>query len=209
MCGSGNASGMLIQPPTTESTARTASGAHMMAGDSEQGDRVYESGLEEHPGDFMLNFDYAFALSMHERWEESIRYFMRCIAIRSDVAGVWRGLGNSYLKHDEPARGIAALTKACEIEPRHGPTFVDLAEALFDHGELDAAMEQAANASKLVPSKAAPHGIMGRVLMKHGKYEEALPRLETCHSLGKEDRTWTGPTEKWLNECREHIQKHD
>lgn len=174
-----------------------------MARAVESADDVYHVALENYPGDFMLNFDYAYGLTHQQRWEESIRYYMRCIAIRHDVSGIWRGLGNAHLKNDEQERGIAALEKSCRLEPDYGPSYVDLSEAYLAEGQFDFAIARATKASELLPNRAAPAGVLGRALMARGDYAAALMQLRKCKELSENDPAFDGPIDKWIAECEQ------
>ena len=178
---------------------------YIMAKAPEKGDAIYEIGLWEYPSDFMLNFDYAHAMALQERWQEAIRLYMRCLVIRPKVAGVWRSLGNAYRHTRELDQSRNALERAITIEPKHGPTHADLAQTLFDAGETDKALIHARIAADLSPQSAMAFGLIGRVLMIQKKYKEALPMLQKCHDLSQKDSSFNGLSKQWLNECRQKL----
>ncbi len=78
-------------PPRTLSWLGTA---YEMAGQTDRADAVFETGLARHPHDLMLAFDYGYLLSGQQRWQQAARMFHRCLAIRSDVSGIWLNLAD-------------------------------------------------------------------------------------------------------------------
>lgn len=103
-------------------------------GDTDILDEVLGQALLRYPGDFMLNFDYAFMTQSLGRWEESIRYYMRCIAIRPKSAGIWRCLGTAYRELEDLQGSLEALERSVELD-QHAPTYVDLAKTQLALGE--------------------------------------------------------------------------
>ena len=115
-----------------------------MAGASERSDEVFRLALHEYPSDFMLNFDFAYVMAQEQRWAGAIRYFLRCTAIRPDVAGVWHALGNAFRENGELELSKQALQSSIELEPDHAPIHVDLAQTLLAVRDFASAESSAA-----------------------------------------------------------------
>ncbi|MEQ1826867.1 MAG: tetratricopeptide repeat protein, partial [Pirellula sp.] len=101
-----------------------------IANAADRSDEIFHLAVSHYPSDFMLNYDFAYALVGQRRWPEAIRYFMRCVAIRPDVAGVWRALGNAFRENGELQRSQEALQRSIQLSPNHQPTLVDLEKTL-------------------------------------------------------------------------------
>ncbi|HEY6564792.1 MAG TPA: protein kinase, partial [Pirellulaceae bacterium] len=97
-----------------------------MAGATKRADEVFQMGRLQYPGDLMLNFDYAYMMAHQERWQEAIRYYSRCLAVRPDVPGIWRSLGVALRHTRELPASRQALERATLLEPDHAATHVDL-----------------------------------------------------------------------------------
>jgi serine/threonine protein kinase len=173
----------------------------LMSGDAQRFDEVSQLGIRTHPGDLMLTHDYAYGLVAMERWQEAIRMFTRCLALRDDVAGIWQGLGMAHVEVEEFASARDALERACELEPGYAPNWSRLGELLLTM-ELPADALAAGRRSVATdPDAAGGHGVVGRALLGLGRPAEALPELERCHALGAADPTWHQPSQEWLDSC--------
>ncbi|MCP4251526.1 MAG: protein kinase [bacterium] len=178
-------------------------------GFADRGDALYADALRIAPADFMLNFDIAYSLVHQERWQEAIRYQMRCLTIRPDSAGVWRGMGTALRETGELAESRSALERAVELQPDHAPILVDLAETLLAVPDYTAAVETAERALGMQPDLALAHGCLGRALQRLDRLVEALAALERCHDLGSKTPSWSHPSAEWVAECKRLIEKKD
>ncbi len=167
----------------TTLTPRTLSWLATMynvAGAIEPTDRVFHLALDRHPDDFMLNFDFAYTLESQLRWPEAIRYFLRCTALRPDVAGVWRGLGNAYYHNAEPIRAQEALAKAVSLAPQHRESKLDYARVLLELNRYSDAESQARAAIELGCDLPVAQFHLANALYQQHRYAEALVALEKC-----------------------------
>lgn len=151
-----------------------------VAGAVESTDRVFHLALDRHPDDFMLNFDFAYALESQQRWPEVIRYFLRCSALRPDVAGVWRGLGNAYFRNHELPRAQEALAKAVTLAPKHRESKLDYAGVLLDLHRYTDAESMSRAAIDLGCDLPMAHFRLATALYHQQRYAEALVALEKC-----------------------------
>ena len=90
-------------------------GAYFTAGEPDKCDEVFEIAVREYPSDLMLNFDIAFTLYYMGRWQKSIRYYHRCLALRPDVPGLWKSLSLALEKADEKEAARAAMERSKEL----------------------------------------------------------------------------------------------
>lgn len=155
------------------------------AGASELADSVFYRALERFPDDFMLNFDFAYTLENQQRWPECIRYFLRCTALRPDVAGVWRALGNAYQKNGESARATEALAKAVRLAPQHWPTHADLGKVLLQQGKHIEAESELAIATRANCDSPSVFLSLAEALFHLNRFEEALVAIANCEELNQ------------------------
>lgn len=90
--------------------------SYMMVGAMKECDRVFEIALEKYPHDLMLNHDYGYALYHQQRYQEATRMYHRCLAMRDDVAGLWKSLAATLEKLDEKEAAEKARSRAAELD---------------------------------------------------------------------------------------------
>ena len=97
---------------------------YTMAGAADESDRIFKLAIQQYSGDFMLNFDYAYALANTNRWQEAIRIYHRCLAIRPDVPGIWKNLSVALeeVGEEEAAREAEQRFEELSFEQASEPT---------------------------------------------------------------------------------------
>jgi serine/threonine protein kinase/Flp pilus assembly protein TadD len=200
--------GVDLATPTPRTMSWLAN-VYAMAGEPKRGDGVFRTALRYHPDDFMLNFDYAYGLTYQQRWQEAIRYYMRCLALRPEESGIWREMGKALRKTEELEASREALARSIELKPEHAATYVDLAETLIAMGEHDAAVTAAKQAMDRREAYAQAYGCLGRALMEKGDLDEAHAALTECRRLDEADRLVNLPSADWLAECERRIAERD
>jgi serine/threonine-protein kinase len=198
--------------PLDSLTPRTLSWlatVYYMAGSPSKADDVFHQAVAWHPANFMLNFDFAYVLAAQKRPAEAIRYYVRCVAIRPDVAGIWRALGNAYRDNQEYERSREALQRSIAISPDHKATYLDLGKtylALSDFAAAEGALQTATEAKR--PS-AETYYLLGRSLHEQQRLAEAIVALERCLQLLKTDPAAAGDlaqsAEELLHECKKSL----
>lgn len=176
-----------------------------MIGDFEQSDEVYRRAIALHPGDFMLNFDYALTLGPRKRWHDAIRAYSRVQALRPRNSGVWRALGLALRETREYAASIDALKQSIVLQPDHGPTHADLAHSLRLDKQLDAALESARRAAELSPRLALVQAELGHVHRDREEWREALTAYQAAKAAAAYDKSWREPVVEWIAECERRI----
>ena len=90
--------------------------SYQLVGNDRRADEIQSFALTRHPGDLLLNFEYATTQMRVEDWDQAIRYYLRCTAIRPSVPGVWRSLSEAYRKNGETEAAAHALEVAARLE---------------------------------------------------------------------------------------------
>ncbi|QDV62069.1 serine/threonine-protein kinase [Crateriforma conspicua] len=85
-------------------------------GNEERSEEIQRYALMQHPADLMLNFEYATTLMNEGRYEHAIRYYMRCTALRPNVAGIWRSLADAFVASGETDAANDAMKIAIGLE---------------------------------------------------------------------------------------------
>lgn len=189
--------------PLDSLSARTLSWLatmYIVAGEPDRANELFYFGVHRFPTDFMFNFDFAYSLESQERWSDAIRYHLRCTALRPDVSGTWRALGNAYLKNDEHARALEALTRANELRPNHAPLMVDLAEAHIGAERFAEALALLEQAQTLGNDEVRTRILLSTALLKQNHPDRALAIL-------LETKERTGLSEEQLAEINRLIEQ--
>ena len=84
--------------------------------DFERANELFQEGLELHPRDVMLTYDYAFNLFHQQRYQEAARMYHRCLVLRDDVSGLWNSLAQTLDKLDEKEAAEKARKKAVSLK---------------------------------------------------------------------------------------------
>ncbi len=174
----------------------------LMSGAIERCDEVFYRTLIDHPDDLMLNFDFAYALASTKRWPDAIRYYLRCVAIRPDVAGAWRALGNAYRENGEHHRSQESLQRAIELQSNHAPTYIDYAKSLKCTDSFDEMVTAIATAHRLGRPTSESLCLMGEARFGQSKFTEALLAFEQSAELSAK------PSEEileWITQCKNQI----
>ncbi len=178
---------------------------YAMTTEPQRAEELFRTALRFHPDDFMLNFDYAYGLAWRQRWQEAIRYYMRCLALRPEESGIWRAMGNAMRETGELENSREALERSIELKPEHAATYVDLAETLVAMDAPDAAATAARQAIARQDDFAQAHGALGRALMTTGDLDGALAALKRCRELDEANPLVTLDSAQWLADCEQRL----
>lgn len=184
---------------------------YQMARNPERSNEIHQMALKEHPDDLMLNFDFALTLSAQKDWNRAIRYYMRCTALRPELPGIWRGLGNCYRENGELVLSRDTLEYAVELQPEHGPGYLDLAATCLAQKDFEATVTWSEKALQQKVDAVKAWSLIGNASMGLERFAEALAAYEKCHELATEQKRnkTKYPTEEWLKKCREKIAEKE
>ncbi len=178
---------------------------YAMAGQTKRADEIFYFAIDQHPDDFMLNFDFAYTMESQNRWPEVVRYFLRCTALRPDVSGVWRALGNAFRENQELDRAREAMLHAVLLAPKHSPTQVDLARihiALGQYPEAESAARTAIEHGCNLPM--APY-CLAQSLFHQKRFAEALVACGDCDTLNRSNPGYAVNTERLMAGCKQNL----
>ncbi len=173
-----------------------------MVGEKEQAEAVMREALMREPDNVMTNYDYALSLQSQGSWDLAIRYYLRCVALRPNVSGVWQCLGVAHFNLKEYADARQALEEAVKLNANHAPTRTDLAEVLLETKDLKSAEEHAAEATRINPDYGLAYLILGRAQMLQGNLERAQKNLEKAIQFNGLSPLRKSECEAWIQECK-------
>jgi serine/threonine-protein kinase len=168
---------------------------------------------EQHPADFWVNADLAWALlkaASPERdrmgqiephnllavpadkvsrpeWTEAVRFLTAAIALRPDSAGAHLNLGLAMEGNGRLDEAIACFQKAIELDPKYAIAHNNLGGALELKGQRDAAVVSLKKAIELEPNNAFLYVNLVNVLRKKGQVDDGIAMYRKAIELGLKD----------------------
>jgi len=82
-----------------------------------------------------------------------------------------------FLSHVDLDASLKEYEKEIELHPSHVYARIEASYLYLKQGQLDKSLSDAQAAAKLAPQIAAPHNLIGRVLLEMDKTSEAIPEL--------------------------------
>jgi tetratricopeptide (TPR) repeat protein len=122
----------------------------------------------EHPDDFWINFDLAYAVDFGQQRDEAIRFYTAALSIRPGHTATACLLGRALHRQGRLDEAIALYRKTIESNPRSVYAYWGHAEALEAQGKLDEAIALLREASESRPDDT-------------DFLNELAWRLATCH----------------------------
>jgi serine/threonine protein kinase/Flp pilus assembly protein TadD len=142
-----------------------------------------------YPGDFW-SYD-ALACNLHyfhSQSEEAIRYYTAALALRPHNPAECVNLGNALSRTGDLDGAIAAYREALDGHPDYVKARLPLAEALERKGDLDGALAELREAARFA-NHASSHLLLGNVLFRSGRRDEAIASYRKAIALDPNSRT--------------------
>src|SRR5688572_3365859 len=96
-------------------------------------------------------------------------------------------IGVAYLEQFEPAKAVEAFRRALKIDPELKIVQTNLAIALFNAQEIDAARLQAENALKAYPNRLQLHYLLGLIARNQNRTEDAVGSFQRVLKVDPQD----------------------
>jgi tetratricopeptide (TPR) repeat protein len=127
----------------------------------------------QHPADFWLAFNLAFALADTDR-AESAGWYRVALAIRPTSAVAYSNLGAALRDQRKLDDAVAACPKAIALDPNFAEAYNTLGLALRDQRKLDDAIAAFRQAIKINPKYAHAYDNLGFTLWRLRKLDDAV-----------------------------------
>jgi tetratricopeptide (TPR) repeat protein len=152
---------------------------------------VLRRAQRRHPGDYWINFKFAYGLD----WEppplqdqtEAIRFYTAAIACRPRAAPAHFYLGHVLNQRGRVDEAIAELQTATELDPDYALASAWLSRIYLDRGQTEQAIAEARRLLERNVSDADAHVAMAGVLLSGGKANEAIQEFEAAITLKPTD----------------------
>jgi tetratricopeptide (TPR) repeat protein len=132
------------------------------------------------PPDARRRFDEAGRALLERKPQACERLLAGVIERAPDCFEVRRMMGVALRMQGRHADAVEHLEPACRLQPRDGMAWMDLAIALYENGQAEAALEAAHKATGLVPGHAGLWFNRGRMLKLQGAMVDAGTCLSTA-----------------------------
>jgi serine/threonine protein kinase/Flp pilus assembly protein TadD len=171
-----------VPPGTLAYLGRSAGQRGMM----KEGVEILRAAYREHPDDFWINADLAYACTVLKPplWEEALRHYAAALALRPRNARLYLNISQVLFKKGEYDAGVVACRKAIALQPDFAFAHNNLG-ALFLHlNKLAEAEAETRLAIKFQPAWAYPYNNLGRILAEHPlRYQEAFEAFNKALAL--------------------------
>ncbi|MDZ7363531.1 MAG: tetratricopeptide repeat protein [candidate division KSB1 bacterium] len=111
-----------------------------------------------------------------QEYRRAIGYYQKELAI-NPAAIPWRGMGRAYVELGKVDSAAYAFQNAIARDSLYAPAHFSLALLLEDEGEIDKALWHARKASQIEKDNLEYRYLVGELLVRSRKYEEALALL--------------------------------
>lgn len=152
-------------------------------GDYSAAEQSFSTAARQQPANFDAQFGHGRVLQAMSRVAESVRAYLRALAIRPDHFEANLNLATAYITLDGPAQALPYAQRAVQLQPDNGPAHANLGaiySALGRHREAVTHYEAAAELMRLTPALLLN---MAESLGKLDRYDEMVVTLETANRI--------------------------
>ncbi|MBN2493932.1 MAG: tetratricopeptide repeat protein [Deltaproteobacteria bacterium] len=120
-------------------------------------------------------------------YDQAEQNFSRAIQLGQGIALGYARFGRMWLHKGEPAKAVAMLNQAIEKDFTNVDFRLDLARALAQTGEQQAARKEYAKVIEQAPDRFAPHAELADLLLALGDMEAAIASYGRAAALDRKD----------------------
>ncbi len=150
---------------------------------------AFRSALSHNPGHNDAKFATAYLLNAMGGFDEAHDLLGELVAAMPDNADAFYQLGKSCQGKDDIAGAIDHFRRAIAIDADHFEAIRDLASVLTISGAFAEAEELLKRALENRPDDIESQFYFGNLLSESGRHQDALPYLETVHTLARTPAT--------------------
>ncbi len=133
----------------------------------------------ENPDDLYL----AGAAMLEQNVQGASTVLEKYVALRSDNAGAWMGLGIAYVQQEHYAQARKPLERALELDPTLAEAEYELGVVAKNEAKADEAVQHLQKALQLQPKHAGALRILGNLYLQSGELEKAQETLERAEAV--------------------------
>jgi protein O-mannosyl-transferase len=122
-----------------------------------------------------------------QRLEEALPYLTSSLSRRPADAGLLSRVAISLAAAGRQEEAIVMFRRASDVDPNDGASQLNLATALFDHREFEAAAAPAQRAVALRANDRTAHELLGRIWAVKGQFKDAQREFELALKIAPGD----------------------
>jgi Flp pilus assembly protein TadD len=143
----------------------------------------FRRALAVNPRDADVHHGFAFYLIAMERRDEARAEAAEAHRLQPTSLIIGTGVGRIFHFSGEDTRAIDEFERVIDLEPSFAQAHFDLSLALAHHGQFDEAIQQCRLAISLAPGRPVSNGVLGHLLARAGRVEEAQAILAELERL--------------------------
>lgn len=143
-----------------------------------------ETGIRATEANASMHIQRGALLGRMGRHAEAEQELRNAIAGTPDSVDAALHLGLSLLRRGRHAEALQELERAHSLDPRRGDVAFHLGEAWYHGGEMDRALQNLMRASELAPEDPRAYKLLGRLLDRMGRTEEAMVMHRKAREAG-------------------------
>jgi serine/threonine protein kinase/Tfp pilus assembly protein PilF len=150
---------------------------------------LLETILREHPSDFWLNHElaWAYAAAKPPKLAEAVHFYSIAVALRPDSAGVHVNLGHALHAQGQLDRAAEEFQTATRINPDDAAAHNNLGSILDIQDQFDRAAEEYHAAIRIKPDFTEAHLNLGNLLRVQGQPDLAAEEFQAAIHIKPDD----------------------
>jgi protein O-mannosyl-transferase len=151
---------------------------------------LWQETIAQNPSDAFAQFNVGSFLNRAGRYDESLAYFQRALAIKSDLyskADVYNSIGHALVGMGRPREAIPQFQEALKINPDDANAHTNLGIALVHLGQLPEAIQEYREALQLNANLELTHYNLAIALAAAGQTQQAVDEYEQTLQLNPDN----------------------
>jgi serine/threonine-protein kinase len=167
---------------------------------------AYRDAIRQQPDYERAHYNLGVALTDLGRPAEAEAEFRTAIRLQSDNAQAYLYLSSVLADLGRLTEAEAGYRTAIRLQPEFcDAAYYNFATVLEAQGRLDDAEAAYREALRLNPEFPDAHCNLGRLLLRSGRYAEALEERRRGHELGSRRADWRYPSGEWVREAERFV----
>jgi tetratricopeptide (TPR) repeat protein len=168
---------------------------------------AFRQAVHDAPDYAVAYYALGFALSKKGDHERAIFAYRTAIHFQPNLVSAHQSLGEELTDKGAIDEALIQCREAVRLAPDFAPAHYALGRAL--HGKVsdtEEAIGHYRETIRLNPKFAQAHCNLGDLLLRQGKFAEALTAMRRGHELGSRTRGWTYPSARWVRDYERFVE---